>query len=266
MRTLVVSHTGAVCGSNSVILGLLRHRPADQHPMCAFLSDGPVVGQARDLGVETSLIDAGRVRDVRRASSAVLALAGIAHRKGADVVFAHTSKAQVYASPAALLAGAPSVWFEHEVPGSANGAPGNQGLLQALAARLPARAVLCTSDFVASLHRELRPAVNVERQYPGVRAEGVGVRRHGESHEIRLAVVGRLQRWKRVELALDCLKLALDVEPRLRLTVVGDARPDVDPEYPAELRAHAAALGIDHAVEFAGDVTSPPITSSRRTS
>jgi glycosyltransferase involved in cell wall biosynthesis len=257
MRTLVVSHTGAACGSNAVILGLLRHRPADQRVICVFLSDGPVLAQARALGVEISLIDAGRARAVLRASGAVLALAGLAHRKRVDAVFAHTSKAQIYASPAAMLAGVPSVWFEHEVPGSAKGAPGRQGVLQALAARLPARAVLCTSDYVASRHRELRPGAKVERQYPGVHTEGVAVRSHGQADEIRLAIIGRLQRWKRVELALDCLKLALMDEPRLRLLVVGHARPDLDADYPAELRARAEVLGIAHAVDFVGDSADP---------
>jgi glycosyltransferase involved in cell wall biosynthesis len=260
MRTLVVSHTAAACGSNAVILGLLRHRPADLRVVCAFLSEGPVLAQVRALGVEASLIDAGRARDLVRASGAVLALAGLAHRKRVDAVFAHTSKAQIYASPAAMLAGAPSVWFEHEVPGSAKGAPGRQRMLQALAARLPARAVLCTSDYVAARHHELRPGAKVVRQYPGVHTEGVAVRSHGHADEIRLAVVGRLQRWKRVELALDCLKLALIDEPRLRLIVAGDARPDLDADYPAALRARADALGIAHAVDFVGDSSDPAAT------
>ena len=43
-------------------------------------------------------------------------------------------------------------------------------------------------------------------------------------------------------------------EPRARLRIVGEARPDLDADYPDELHARAMSLGIGDAVEFVGAV------------
>jgi glycosyltransferase involved in cell wall biosynthesis len=257
VRALVVSHTARVDNPDQFIFGLLRYRPAEVRPVCVFLEDGPDVQAMLRLGVEATALRAGRTRDVRRMAGVIRTLGGRIRRLGADVVVAQTSKAQVYAGAAAALRRVPAVWFQSELPGSARGMPGQGQWLQQVAARVPSRAVVCTSDFVAREHRTRWPGSPVHRIYPGVRTEGIAAHRHQPGGEVRVAVVGRLQRWRRVELALDALALALRDEPRLRLVIVGAARPDFDADYPDQLRAQAASLGIEHAVEFLGAVPDP---------
>jgi glycosyltransferase involved in cell wall biosynthesis len=254
VRPVVVSHTGVAGGSNDVILGLLRNRPADVEPLCVFLDDGPALRSVRDLGIEARVVEAGRTRDVWRVPAVIGRLAGVMRRAGVDVVFAHASKAQVYASPAASLVGVPNMWYQHEVPGFNRAAPGMTRVLQEVAARLPAYAVVCNSDFVAGEHSERWPGARVRRVHPGVQTAGVRARIHRAAGDACFVVVGRLQRWKRVELALEAMRLVLARQPRARLKILGDARPDVDADYPAELRARAAALGMAHAVHFASAV------------
>jgi glycosyltransferase involved in cell wall biosynthesis len=127
-------------------------------------------------------------------------------------------------------------------------------VLQELAGRVPTRAVICSSDFVARLHAQRWPDAPVRRIHPGVRTDGVRPREHTAARAVRIVVICRLQRWKRVDRALEAMRGVLDAEPDARLRIVGAGRPDVDAGYPAELRARAAALGIARAVEFAGDV------------
>jgi glycosyltransferase involved in cell wall biosynthesis len=252
VRPLVVSHTGAVGGSNDVILGLLSNAPPDVRPACVFLDDGPTAEAVRAMGFERHVLHAGRARDVRRMASVIHSLVRLIRALHADVVFAHASKAQVYAGCAATIARVPNVWYQHEMPGPSRAAPGMNRALQELAARLPTKAVICNSDFVAEAQARRWPHLPVRRIHPGVRTEGVLARRHTAAGDARIVVVGRLQRWKRVELALEAMRFVLTEQPRARLRIVGEGRPDLDVDYPDELRAHALSLGIADAVEFVG--------------
>ena len=237
-----------------MILGLLRNVPPDVRPVCVFLDDGPTVEAVRAMGFEARVLPAGRARDVRRMVSVIRALVRLIRTLQADVVFAHASKAQVYAGCAATIARVPNVWYQHELPGTSRAAPGMNRVLQELAARLPTRAVICNSSFVAEAHAQRWPRAPVRHIHPGVRTEGVRVRTHTAADDARIVVVGRLQRWKRVELALEAMRLVLAEQPRACLRIVGEARPDYDVDYPDELRAHAVSLGIADAVEFVGAV------------
>ena len=255
MRALVISHTGVVGGSNDVIVGLLRHAPPGVLPACIFLDDGPTVEAVRAMGFEGRVLRAGRARDVRRMGSVIRALSRLIRAHHSDVVFAHASKAQVYAGCAATIVRVPNVWYQHELPGPSRAAPGMNRALQELAARLPTRAVICNSSFVAEAQARRWPRMPVRRIHPGVRTEGVQARTHTAAGDARIVVVGRLQRWKRLDLALEAMRLVLAEEPRARLRIVGEARPDLDVDYPAELHEQALSLGIGHAVEFVGAVS-----------
>jgi glycosyltransferase involved in cell wall biosynthesis len=260
VRPLVVSHTGAAGGSNDVILGLLRNAPPDVRPACVFLDDGPAVEAVLTMGLEGHVLRAGRARDLRRMASVIRALVRLIRKSRSDVVFAHASKAQVYAGCAATIARVPNVWYQHEVPGSSRAAPGMNRALQGLAARLPTKAVICNSSFVAEAQARRWPGMPVRRIHPGVRTQGVQAHTHTAAGDARIVVVGRLQRWKRVELALDAMPLVLAEQPGARLRIVGGARPDLDADYPDELRARARSLGIADAVEFVG---APPVVDQQ---
>lgn len=245
-RPLLVSHTAQPGGSNEVLLGLLRHRPPEVQPACVFLAAGPTVAAAEALGASCEVVAAGRAREAWRTPGIVAALVRAMRRHHADVAFAHVSKAHLYAAPAAALCRLPYLWWTHEVPGQ-------KRFMHAIADRLPARLIICSSRFTAEAQRRRSgspPAVCV---YPGVEPapapRASGVRTGGN-----VGLVGRLQRWKRVELLLDAAPALFAAEPRARVVVMGGAGPGIDSDYPAELRGLAQELGVADAVRFVGHV------------
>jgi glycosyltransferase involved in cell wall biosynthesis len=73
-----------------------------------------------------------------------------------------------------------------------------------------------------------------------------------EPNPLRLLHVGRLVKWKRVDLLLEVFKNILEKYPSAQLVVVGTG-PELE-----NLQAQAAALHIDHAVNFVGGVYDMP--------
>lgn len=175
----------------------------------------------------------------------------------ADIVFAQITKAQLYAGPAARLAGARSVWWQRE-------RYGQKPLMHQVAGRLPADLVICSAEHSAAEQRRRFPRREVALINPGIEVDGLGLpREHTEAVAVRIGIVGRLQRWKRVELALRAMPAVVRALPDARLVVMGDAAPGLDEDYPGELRAEAARLGVAEHVEFAGHVQGAAEASRR---
>lgn len=246
-RPLLVSHTAAPGGSNTVLLALLTHLPAEVQPACIFLAEGDIAAQVRSLGIEVEVVPSGRAREAWRAPAVVRSLRRAARRHEADLIFAHTAKAQIYASLAGWLDGTPSLWWQHALPGQ-------QPLLGGVADRLPTAAVICYSDFTAEMQRARTPHVPVHRVHGGTDPPPVERPRPSRSTGLRVGLVARLQRWKRVELLLRAVPLVLAAEPQTSFVVVGGGDPAFEADYPGELRALAGELGISDAVTFTGHV------------
>ena len=240
-------HSALPGGSNEMLLTLLRHRPQGARCDVVFLQDGPIAERAAALGARVAVVDAGRAREAWRARRVVRAIRGAIRRSGPQLVVSHVSKAHLYAAPAAWLDGLPIVWRQPELRDH------KPGMIE-LAARLPATAVVCSSDATAADHRSRWPWADVRRVHPGVEVDGLGAPREHEPGPVVLGVVGRLQRWKRVELALRALPELLRALPDARLRVVGGAAPGLDEGYEEELREEAARLGVAAAVEWAGQM------------
>ncbi len=249
-RPLVVSHSAEAGGSNEVVLSLLRHRPAGSEPTCVFLADGPVLGVLDRLGIRVELVEAGPARHVWRAPGVIRRLRRTARETDADLVFAHVAKAHAYASPAARAARLPYLWWQHDVP-----RPTPSGRL---AARLPAAAVVCSSDFTAERQRRLGSR-HVVRVHPGVElGDDAAPSRSGVPAPPTIGAVGRLRRYKRLELLLAAVPAVLEEEPEVRFEIAGGATADTT--YPDELHRLAAALGVEHAVVFRGHVPAAAAT------
>lgn len=249
-QVLHVCHTAQPGGSNEVMLSLLRHRPSHVRCDCVFLADGPVTDRAAALGARVAVVDSGRARQAWRAPGVVRRLRGAIRASGADTVLAHVTKAHLYAAPAARLEGVPYLWRQPE--GRRHGQ-----LMHEVAGRIRAGAVICSSHAIAAEQRRRWPATPVHTIHPGCEPAPGASRRHraGAGDELVLGVVGRLQRWKRVELALRALPAILAAEPRARLRVIGGAAPGLDDDYPADLEREADRLGVGEAVDFLGHVT-----------
>lgn len=254
MRVLQVSHTAKPGGSNSVLLSLIRHAPGGVTNACVFLEDGVVAEQARALGVPTSILPSGRARQVWLAPGVVRGLRAAVRQHRADAVLAHVNKAHVYAGAAARLEGVPAAWWQHEHLQL-------KPLLQRVASRVPAEAVICSADWIAEeQRRHTRAPVHVV--HPGVEAGATAgePRLHlaGQDGMVVLGVVGRLARWKRWELAVRALPLVRAAIPGVRMRIIGGAGADADRGYGHELEAEIARLGLTDVVEVAGHVDDVP--------
>lgn len=250
MRVVHVVHSAQPGGSNEVLLSMLRHRPPGVECACVFLQGGPMASAAERLGAAVAVVDAGRAREVWRVPRVVGALRGAIRAVRADAVMAHVAKAHLYAATAAGLEGVPYLWRQPA-------RRGEKPLLHEVAGRIPAAAVICPSDFIAAEQRARWPRTPVLRVHPGREVGDLPPpRRHraAAGDPLTLGIVGRLQRWKRVELALRALPAVLREAPAARLQVIGDAWPGLDDDYPAALRAEAARLGVAGAVDFRGHV------------
>jgi glycosyltransferase involved in cell wall biosynthesis len=242
-RPLLVSHTGLPGGSNSVLLDLLRDRPPGLEPACVLLGPGPVVDQVRALGVPVEVIRSGRARDARRWHAVIRALRRVIRDHRCDMVFCHGAKGQLYAGTAAALEGTPNVWWQHAMPG--------QERMVAIAERLPARAIICSSRWTAALQRTRTPEIPIHTVHPGVVVPPATPGAAPAERPV-VGVVGRLQRWKRVELVLDTIPRVLEAVPGARFEVIGGSDPAIDPDYPGELLRRVQLAGTQDAVRFTG--------------
>jgi len=246
---MLVSHSAQPGGSNQTIASLLRHRPSDLEAECVFLEDGPAVDQVASLGLAARVIESGRAREAWRAPQVVRALSRAIDQAGAEIVFAHVTKAHLYASPAAKLGGLPYLWWQHE-------RRSQKPVMHLVSAWLPSSAVICSSRWTAAQQRRPRGG-EVRAIYPGAELDPppeAHLHSAGPGGQITVGVVGRLQRWKRVELALRTWPAVLEGLPGARLRVVGAGWPGLDEGYGDELRAEAQRLGIAGSVDFTGHV------------
>lgn len=250
MRVVLVSHSAQPGGSNGTVLSLLRHRPPDAECACVFLEQGPVLEAAEQLGVPAELLDTGRARELWRVPGAVRALRRLVHGHRAEIVFAHVSKAHLYASVAAHRAEVPYLWWQHE---STNQKP----LMQVVSAWLPARAIVCSSRWTAAQQGHPRGA-RVQVIHPGVELDPpppAHAHTASAGGAAVIGIVGRLQRWKRVELALEAMRHIHRAQPAAVMRIIGGTTPGIDEGYGEELRIRAEQAGIAGAVEFRGQVT-----------
>lgn len=258
-RVLLVSPSAKPGGAERVFCGLARGLAAHGHePLVALLEEGPVVDWLADAPFEVVRLRAGRLRQPARTAATVLRLARLARSFRAEAIVSSMSKGHLYGGAAALRAGIPAVWWQHDVP---------RGIaIERLAARIPAAAVVCVSGPAAEAQRRLTPGTSVETIHPGLPLEAVATRR-GAGRQIRdalgwdgrpvVGVVGRLQPWKGQETFLRAAATLARDRPELHFAVVGGAILGWEGSYPRDLEHLAADLGLNGSVLFTGHRDDP---------
>lgn len=248
-------------GAELALLHLLRHgQEQGVDWRVAFLQDGPMVRQVRELGVAAHVIEAGRLRQTVRYAATVRALAKLARRTEASAVLGWMGKAQLYGGAAAKLAGIPAVWFQHGIPSG--------GWIDRLATQMPAVAVLTCSHFVATAQRKLRPLRDVRVVHPGAELERFDPQQlpSPEATKRRLGlpadrptigIVGRLQSWKGMHVLLEAMPAVLRRHPGATALVVGGEHA-LEADYPRTLQAQIERLKLRESVVFAGHQTNVP--------
>lgn len=255
-RVLLVMPLGELLGGGEMMFRqLLEHgRDGRVEWIVVFTRDGSMVQEARDLGIETHLIPAGRLREVGRRWSVIRAIAQLARERRVSMIFGWMVASQTMAGPAALLAGVPAAWYQVGLP--------TPDWMDRVATLLPARGVLVLSRDCAAAQARVWPHRPQRLVYPGASLERYVRARNEPPAAARAAlglpadgpligIVGRLQRWKGMHVLIDALPLVRARHPGARVVVVGGAH-EPEPDYPALLRAQVTRLGLDDAVTFAG--------------
>jgi glycosyltransferase involved in cell wall biosynthesis len=219
----------------------------------AFFEPGPFERETAELGIETAIVPAGRLRQPHRVLGTVRALSSILRRERVDLLVNWSAKAQLYGGAAAMLAGTPGrvLWWQHGVPSG--------HWMDRLATLLPAHAVGCSSASAANAQRRMRPHRPVFVVHPGIRVPESPVTRRAfpgipEGRTV-IGIIGRLQPWKGQERLLEAVSLLCDSGHDLHLLIVGGEAHGFSPGFEGHLRARTRALAMEDRVTMTGHLS-----------
>jgi glycosyltransferase involved in cell wall biosynthesis len=211
-----------------------------------LLADGPLRRELERRRVPAAVVPTGRrARDV---AGTAAALAARLRRRRPEVVLANGVKAAAVAAPAGRLAGVRVVWVKHDLSFDAR--------LARPLGRLADHVVAVSAGVAAAVRRPdvtvIPPPRPAWRPAPRAQARRFWDRRGiAVDAGLTLAMAARLVPYKGVDDAIRAL--SLPGAERWSLVVVGGD----DPSSPGEarrLRDLAAAGGVGHRVQFAGQV------------
>ena len=257
LRVLIVTPWGERLGGAEEMLWLaLRHCDRGRlDPGVAFLGPGPFAAEVAGLGLDTAVLDAGRLRDPRALGATVRRLAALLRRRRPDLVLAWSAKAQLYTAPAALIAGIGdrALWWQHQIP--------DGHWLDRLATLLPARAVGCSSEANRRAQEALRPRRRTFVVNPGVEIKPLagGGQRLRSEHRIPagrqvVGMVGRLQPWKGQDRFLRALAELVRGGHDVHGLLVGGDAYGRSPAYAESLTRLIPQLGLEGRVTMTGQV------------
>lgn len=260
LKVLHVSAGAERGGLEVIFLNILKCLDRSRFlPRVLFLTDGPFVREVQEAGIETNLIDAGRVREVVRGGRAVAGMVRLIRDQGIDIVHTHNSKAHVYGGLAARIANIPTLYHMQGVPKPSFS---RDGLVSLLSVVIPARQTIACSKYVAKAYKatwHLRRNVLVVHSgvIPEVAtrtAETLTVRQEFAIPDGSPMVVmaSRLQRWKGVHVFLDSAARVAEKYPEACFLIVGGTLFGLERGYADELRRQADRLGLGRAVVFTG--------------
>jgi glycosyltransferase involved in cell wall biosynthesis len=243
-------------GAELALLHLLeRGRGLGYSWHVAFLEEGPMVGEIRELGATADVLQAGRIRHPHRLAGAVRALAATARERRADVIFGWMTKAHVYGGAAASLARVQALWYQHGIPHRAS-------WLDRLATALPARGILACSRAAAAAQERLVPHRPVRVVYPGVELDRFAPESLPSPEQARarlglsgtgplIGMFGRLQRWKGFHVLIEAMPAILERHPDACCVLVGGEHA-LEPDYRHLLERKIAALRLERRVKLVG--------------
>jgi glycosyltransferase involved in cell wall biosynthesis len=253
MRVLVTVPWGErLGGAEAMLQGILDGRGEGEHELeLVFLSDGRWPHELREAGLRVEVIEAGRLREVRRFALTVARLARLLRERQPDVILDWSAKTHLYGAPAAMLAGMRGrlAWWQHLIP--------DGGWLDRLATALPARGVFCYSQAAVAAQARLRPRRRTFKVAAGapLPAAGTGPAQLALPEDVPIVgLVGRLQPWKGQDRLLRAHRVLRERGLRLHTMIVGGDSYGLSPDYAASLAPLARELGIAEEVTMTGEV------------
>ncbi len=256
LRVLYVTPFTEMGGAERAVLDLVTcHDRAAVDPAVCFLHEGPLVARWREeLGVQTFLLPAPRLRRVLKVRHTVEALATLIAAQQVDLVHSVMGWGHMFGGRAARRARKPSVWYQHTRPG--------RTALDVRAALVRTRAIIANSEFTAAAQRRVNPLRRKVRVvYPGpfIPTEPREARRcRGRAAlgvaegEFAVGIAARLERGSGQDVVLRAAASLLRARAQARLYVIGAAVSGLDRDYEKELKRLAAELGIASRVVFTG--------------
>lgn len=217
---------------------LLRERPVGATWEVIFLEEGPMVDEVGRMGWEATVVPAGRARDVHRLQRTVRAISSIARSNRAETILGWMAKSNLYAGPAAVLAGIPGVWYQVDAPKFGNP-------LGRVAMAMPANGVITNSKTIEQQQQRIWPRRRTRVVYPGVDGTIFNADNLPSPQSARsqlglppdgplIGMVGRLQRWKGMHSLVQAMPAVLREHPGANCVIVGGPHP-FEPDYPAFL-------------------------------
>lgn len=246
-------------GAEMMFRHLVSNRPASEW-VVVFLETGPMVAECQDAGIETHVLESGRMRQVHRFARTIRRLTSLIRSSQVHGVVSWLAKAHLYGGLAAQLAGVPAVWYQLAMPAAVH-------WTDRLATLLPAAGILTCSAAGADAQEQIWPSRPCTVVYPGVDLTNFAPRPASEKAALRrdlglptddvlVGIVGRLQHWKGMHVFIDAIARLRDDFPRLRGVIVGGSH-DHEPEYPSRLRQQMKRLGLDDAIIMTGFQSDP---------
>lgn len=243
-------------GSEVALFNLIRFgRAMGVDWEVGFLESGPMVREFEEMGVQTFVVPAGRLRQPRHFAATIWHLSRVIRAKGFDAILSWMGKPHLYGSSAALLSGVPSLWYQH-------GWPKRSNWMDILTTLMPADGIIACSQSVADGQKSLWPQRPIRVAYPGVdllrfdrgpvksndtlRAE-LGLPTTGPI----IGIVGRLQRWKGFHHVLRALPEIAAAFPDVTCLMIG-GKHALEPGYPAFLQFLIAEANLDGRVRLVG--------------
>ena len=255
---LLVTAAAERGGAETVLCTLLRHLDRSRvRPVVCSLSPGPFEAELKRI--EGLDVVSAPVRSFRRADDgwrAVRRLRALVRERRVAVVHANGIAAHLYAGAAARLEGVPALFHLHD---RLSGGWSGQGVVNALARRVPATAIVTPSRFLAESLGLPRARVvvipnGVEEPLANEAPSGAG---RDEAATRTVVWCGRLQRWKGAHVFLAAAARVHRKRPDTRFVVVGGTLFGLEREYAAELDRLAARQGLSGAVRFTGQLADP---------
>lgn len=253
-------HVSAVAergGREVVMLNILKALDRTRYqPLVLFLTDGPFVEEVLNAGIQTRVIEAGRIRELHKGTRAILQIRRLLHAERAALVHSHDSVAHIYGGLGACLAGVPAMFHLHGVPRLTLS---RDGVVSGLSILVPTRQTIACSSYVADAFRAAwplrrRPVVVLNGMFPFA---GTGSRNVREEFGIAssaplVLLAARLQRLKGVHIFLEAAAIVRRACADARFIVLGGTLFRLEPAYAEEIRVQAERLSLNGVVFFTG--------------
>ena len=264
MKALILMPIAEQRGGAEQLLRVLLSQMKEQEGelFVVFFEDGPLCTECKALGIPTTVVPAGRLRDLSRFFPTVRQIVQISERIQPNIIFSWMAKAHLYGAAASWMTGIPSAWYQHGLPRSAT-------WLNRLVSLLPASAILACSKTVAEVQQRRWPQSPTEVVHPCVQLDRFDPSVLPSPNIARstlnlptdgplIGMVGRLQRWKGMHTLIDAMPRILALYPDAHAVIVG-GRHDLEPEYLSHLEEKILASDLGDHVLLAGFQSNVPL-------